>query len=246
MDPQLAWLPAVAFAAAVLSGVFGMAGGMVLLAVLLEAMPVPVAMVLHGVTQATANGSRGWMLRRHVRGRVLGWYALGAVPALALLAWLGLVLERGPLLLLLGGLPLCGALLPRLKASIEDASVAAGCGAFVAGAQVAAGASGPVLDMFFVHSGLDRRAVVGTKAVTQVVGHVAKTAHHGALLLAAGVALPGGPLLATMAGAALAGTAIGRALLERLDEGRFRRWSRVLIVVLSTGVLARGAAALLP
>ena len=42
-----------------LSGIFGMAGGMILVGMLLAMMPVPEAMMLHGVTQMASNGWRG-------------------------------------------------------------------------------------------------------------------------------------------------------------------------------------------
>jgi len=38
-------------ATAFLSGIFGMAGGLILIGVLLVILPVPEAMMLHGVTQ---------------------------------------------------------------------------------------------------------------------------------------------------------------------------------------------------
>src|SRR4051812_33370622 len=41
---------------ALLSGVFGMAGGLILVGVLLVLMPLPQAMVLHAVTQMASNG----------------------------------------------------------------------------------------------------------------------------------------------------------------------------------------------
>ena len=49
-----------------LSGIFGMAGGMILIGVLLVLLPVPEAMMLHGVTQLASNGWRGllwWQAR---------------------------------------------------------------------------------------------------------------------------------------------------------------------------------------
>ena len=52
-----------AFAAAVLftaflSGIFGMAGGMILLGLLLAMLPLAQAMLLHGITQLASNGWR--------------------------------------------------------------------------------------------------------------------------------------------------------------------------------------------
>ena len=59
-----------------LSGIFGMAGGMILIGILLALMPVPDAMMLHGVTQMASNGWRGLLWWRHVR-----WSAVGAYVA---------------------------------------------------------------------------------------------------------------------------------------------------------------------
>jgi uncharacterized membrane protein YfcA len=59
---------AVALTASVLStsfisGVFGMAGGMILMGLLLLFMPLAPAMVLHGLTQIAANLARAWSWR---------------------------------------------------------------------------------------------------------------------------------------------------------------------------------------
>ena len=49
-----------------LSGIFGMAGGMILLGVLLILLDVAPAMVLFGVTQFASNGWRAALWRRFV------------------------------------------------------------------------------------------------------------------------------------------------------------------------------------
>jgi uncharacterized membrane protein YfcA len=55
----IAALTATMVATAFLSGIFGMAGGMILMGVLLALLSVPEAMALHGLTQMVANGWRG-------------------------------------------------------------------------------------------------------------------------------------------------------------------------------------------
>ncbi len=72
-------------ATAFLSGIFGMAGGLVLIGILLVLMPVPEAMMLHGVTQLASNGWRGILWIRHVRWSAIAAYLGGC--ALALIAW---------------------------------------------------------------------------------------------------------------------------------------------------------------
>ena len=50
----------------ILSGILGMAGGMILMAILVSTVSVAAAMMIHGAVQATANGSRAWFLRSHI------------------------------------------------------------------------------------------------------------------------------------------------------------------------------------
>ena len=59
------------FATSFLAGIFGMAGGMILMAVLLAFMPVPQAMMLHGVTQVTSNLWRAVLWRAYVEWRIV-------------------------------------------------------------------------------------------------------------------------------------------------------------------------------
>ena len=68
-----------------------MGGGVILMLVLLSQMPVPQAMVLHGVVQFVANGTRAATHRNHVWWRSVGWYSLGAgmaVTGLIIVKWL--------------------------------------------------------------------------------------------------------------------------------------------------------------
>src|SRR6186997_103233 len=96
-----------------LSGIFGMAGGMILVGILLVLLPVPEAMMLHGVTQMASNGWRGLLWFKHVRWMAVGAYVSGC--ALALIAWsfTRYVPSVPVALLLLGLTPFAVRLLPK-------------------------------------------------------------------------------------------------------------------------------------
>ena len=64
-----------------ISGVFGMAGGMVLLGVLLVYFDVATGMVLFSIIQLTANGWRALHWRQFVRWPIFYWYVAGALLA---------------------------------------------------------------------------------------------------------------------------------------------------------------------
>ena len=68
-------------ATSAISGVLGMAGGMILMAILVSTVSVSAAMLIHGAVQATSNGSRAWFLRSHIQWHILPAYCLGAAVA---------------------------------------------------------------------------------------------------------------------------------------------------------------------
>src|SRR5882762_11629836 len=75
----LALLGATIVFTSFLSGVFGMAGGMILLGVLLNYFDVATGMILFSVIQLFANGWRVVQWRQYVLWPIFGWYLLGAV-----------------------------------------------------------------------------------------------------------------------------------------------------------------------
>ena len=62
---------------AFLSGIFGMAGGLILIGVLLVVFPLPTAMVLHAVTQMASNGWRAPLWWRHIVWKSTAFYVAG-------------------------------------------------------------------------------------------------------------------------------------------------------------------------
>src|SRR6516165_925362 len=82
---MIAALGLLMVATAFLSGLFGMAGGLILIGVLLALMPLPTAMVLHAITQIASNGWRAVLWRAHIRWRPVGVYLIGCPVALLLL-----------------------------------------------------------------------------------------------------------------------------------------------------------------
>src|SRR5256885_17191384 len=75
---MIAALGALMVATAFLSGLFGMAGGMILIGVLLMLMPLPTAMVLHAITQMASNGWRAFLWRAAISGGAGGRFLFGA------------------------------------------------------------------------------------------------------------------------------------------------------------------------
>lgn len=231
-------------ATSVLSGILGMAGGMILMAVLVSVLSVGAAMMLHGAVQAIANGSRAWFLRAHIQWRILPAYALGAGLTLAGFVALALVPDADLVLIVVGVLPFLARLVPHLRGlDISHLPTAIGCGALVTAAQLLAGASGPLLDVFYLNAPLNRFEIIASKAITQAGGHVLKLVYYG-LIIGVTDSVPAWMYGAAIL-AAVVGTRLGTRLLERVTDDRFRRVSGLVILFIAGVCVAKGTWGLL-
>ena len=88
-----------------ISGIFGMAGGLILMAVLVALVSVAMAMIIHGAIQMFANGFRAFLLREHVDWRVFSLYCIGAGAGVSALFFVSWTPDKRALYLLLGLTP---------------------------------------------------------------------------------------------------------------------------------------------
>ena len=227
-----------------LSGIFGMAGGLILMGVLLAILPLPEAMALHAVTQMASNGWRGLLWWRHAQWRAAATFLTGC--AVALLAWslLRYVPSTPLALLLLGVSPFVVRLLPpSFKPDPERLTHGLLYGSCSMTLMLLAGVSGPLIDTYFLGGTLERRQIVATKAVCQVLSHGAKFVYFGGLVdNAAGL----DPVMAASAVvASMIGTSLARPVLEKLSDVQFRRWASHIITVIAVFYLSQGSYLLL-
>ncbi|BBK34629.1 putative membrane protein YfcA [Stella humosa] len=237
---MMLFLGLVMVATAFLSGLFGMAGGMVLIGVLLAFLPVPTAMVLHAVTQMASNGWRAWLWRRHVRWRSVAAYAGGAL--LALVAWSiwSYVPSKPVAFIFLGLTPFLLRLAPAsLAPDPESAVQGVGYGAACMTLMLLTGVSGPLLDSFFLGGRLDRRQIVATKATCQILGHGMKLAYFGGMIADAGQLDPKLAVMAILA--SMLGTTLARRFLEAMTDTQYRRWAGHIITVIAGYFLIQGS-----
>ena len=223
-----------------ISGILGMAGGMILMGILLLMMPLPAAMMMHGVTQLASNAWRALLWRKSVDWRVFRGYVAGAMLALGLFAMLQLVVSKPVALIVMGLTPFVGLALPEsLHLNVERRGHSFGCGVICSALSLTAGVSGPILDVFFVRSKMTRHAVVATKAMTQSFSHLQKIIYFGAMVAGArGVVEPW--LAAMMVLLAFTGTSLSRRVLERMNDQSFRFWTRWTVMALGIYYIANG------
>ncbi|NBV54780.1 MAG: hypothetical protein EBR79_03610 [Proteobacteria bacterium] len=237
-----------AFVASLLSGVYGMAGGLVLLAVYLMFLPTAKVMLLHGLVMFVACAGRAVIARDQLLPSVL---ITGAVMA-PLLCWFFIsheVVLPKPLIYILVGITSFIVWLPPSKFSIpvgkkRGASVPTAASLIFT---LSLGAAGPMIDAIFLQSGLNRAKIMANKAFLQVLAHGSKIIVYGGLTLLAPDALQstytplllGGSLVA-----ALAGTWAGNHILQQMSENFFTRTSRWLISAIAVYYVVQGVMSL--
>jgi uncharacterized membrane protein YfcA len=224
---------------AFLSGIFGMAGGLILIGVLLVVFPLPTAMVLHAITQMASNGWRAALWFKHIVWRSMAFYVAGCLVSVGLWSIVLYVPDKAMALLLLGLSPFIIRAIPDriLPRSFGPAQVAA-TGLVSMMLMLLTGVTGPLLDTMFLRSPLERRQIIATKAACQVFGHGFKLIYFGALIEQVGQVEPW--FLAIAVTSSIIGTSLGRLLLEKLSDAQFRIWSNRLITALASYYVAYG------
>jgi uncharacterized protein len=231
-----------AFLTATLSGIFGMAGGLVLMGVLALILPVSAAFVTHGLLQLVSNGWRAVLHREHLAWAIVGWYALASIIAGGMVAVIAFVPSQPILFLALGLVPTL-VWLPKNWLALDAAkpSHALLSGFLVTSLNLLAGVAGPLLDIFFVRTALTRHQIVATKAATQVFSHLAKIIVYGMpFLTLSKSALPPFWVFALAIPASMLGTTAGGWVLDRMSDVNFKRWTAWIVTAI--GVLYLGKA----
>src|SRR6201994_1152206 len=229
---MIAALGALMVATAFLSGLFGMAGGMILIGVLLILMPLPTAMVLHAITQMASNGWRAFLWRAHIRGGPVSVYLIGCAVALALWSLTRYVPDKPVALLLLGVTPFMARAMPKdIKPNPDSIWQGTVYGTVCMGLMLMTGVSGPLLDTFFLGGNFGRREIVATKATCQVASHLTKLIYFGGIIDQAATL---DPVLAAVAiAASMLGTSLSRRILEAMSDQQFRQWAGLLITTVA-------------
>jgi uncharacterized membrane protein YfcA len=231
-----------------LSAIVGMAGGIVLLSVMLLFLEPLVAVPLHGVIQLVSNSSRTFIQREHVRWRIIGSYGLLLLPGSVIGLFIAQSLPATVARLIIGVFVIVATWMPSLffmgthPENTDPHRRFLALGGVVGTVNMTIGATGPLIAPFFLNLGLARKSIIGTKAAAQAFGHVVKIVVFGFAGFAFGeYALP----LSALCMLVIAGTWLGSQLLEYVSEIWFRRLFMTVLTVVALRLIIWEGLALL-
>ena len=128
----LIFISAIGLFSSFVSGIFGMAGGQILLASLLLFMPVASSLVVFAAVQVVSGGWRGWLWRKHVDWTLTWKYIAGSLAAYACMRFVNFVPSKPMVYLGIGLMPFAAFALPKsLAPDVTRPGAAYLCGAFV-------------------------------------------------------------------------------------------------------------------
>jgi len=225
---------------ALLASVTGSGGTTVLLPVLVLFFGIRDGVAIITIANLAANLSRVVIHREEVVLPVVGWFALGAVPASLLGAYLFVIAPPDLLIRLLGVVLIGVALWRRLRpfpptrqAVVWFLPIGTTFG-FLEGI---IGSTGPLMAPFFLAFGLMKGAYIGTDALATVAMQITKLSVFGsAELLGARELAIGLALVPCM----IAGTLLGRKVLDHVSERAFSILVEIMIVAAGLNFLVRG------
>ncbi len=222
-------LGAVTFALSTLA-----AGGGAILSLPAASALIPLRAVAPVVCLASLVSSlqRVWLYGRDIEWRVLVWVLPGVIGGGLLGAWLFARLEARWLGLLLAGFLVWHVLRQYSRSGAPSFAMRdwyfLPAGLATGAISGLVGASGPLMNPFYVNAGIQRERMIGTKAVSTLLMQCAKASGYAA----AGV-IDARLLLyaAALAAGALLGNWLGRHWLRRLSLAGWRHWVNAALLV---------------
>jgi uncharacterized protein len=238
-------LGVVAVLTSIVSGIMGMAGGMLLLAVLLLRLEPAVAIPVHGVVQLVSNGSRAFFLRRHIAWSAVWRFVWPLLPAGALGIWLLAYIPSSGSRIAIGLFVLASTWYKSfftLGNGVRPSSALPLGGALVGLFSTLIGATGPLLGPFIVALELGSQSTIATLAACQIFQHASKVLLFGLRGFDVASYLVPCALLCVCA---VIGSAIGTRLLDRIPEKSFKLTVRLTLTALALHQLYVGLSSLL-
>lgn len=215
VELQLGGLGVLGVVAGMLTTVAGMGGGMLLVAVLVALRGPHAALAITTPALFVSNGHRAWLFRKSLDWSVATSFALGAIPAAALVGYfvptlpgwtLAAILAFASMLTLARSAGLID-LRPK-RAAITSAG--AGIGALAA----TAGGAGALTSPLFLAAGLSGATYVGTVALAAVALHAGRLVGYGS----GGMLRPElAPAMLVLLAGLVTGNLAGKRLRSKVD-----------------------------
>lgn len=164
----------IAFCTSSLTAVFGLGGGMILIACMPLFLPAPAIIPLHAATQLVSNGSRALFAWREIEWQFTVSFLLGSIVGGVLAAQLASFINLHYLPLIMAAFILFNVWGGGIQFKANPKGEFVTIGFIQTGLGMLVGATGPMGQSTLVRKGLKRDEIVTTSAVFMVITHLLK------------------------------------------------------------------------
>lgn len=217
-----------------LTASIGIGGGMLMLAIIAQLMPVKAIIPIHAVVQVGSNAGRAMMMLKDVCWQYFFWFALGSLLGALIGGQLLINLPIGLLQLCLGLFILFTVWGPSFVSKIANNKTLLLGGAISTFLTMFVGATGPLVVAIIRAFKLPRFKLVATSAACLVLQHALKILAFGVLGFNFSPYLV---LVILMIFSGFIGTLIGKRMLVKVDEQRFQSYLNIILTILALRLL---------
>lgn len=238
---MLALLSGASFLAALITGVTGLAGGVVLMSALVLFYDVTTAIALHALLQAFSNFIRVLVFRKNIDWPSALRFVSLVIPGVYLGAQLGQNFPKQAIEVALGGIILWSSfqIKPKLEPS-ENKSIFIVLGFVSSFLGMIVGVVGPFIAPFFIKAGLTKEKLIATKSFGQAAVQIAKVITFSSLLNFSFWQFQ--QEIFAMFMAILVATLLAKKVLKNISEKIFVQGLRVILVLSALKVLTQALA----
>lgn len=224
------------------SASMGIGGGLLLLIIMANIMPLAALIPVHGLVQLGSNVNRMVMTRQHIQMSIVGYFAIGAVIAALVASFVIVQLPLSLIELAIGIFVL--AMVWGIKPQKRDLPkslriLAGGVTTFLS---MFIGATGPLVAAIIHSQRADKHQIVATFSTCMSMQHGLKMLVFGVVGFAF---LPWLPLVIAMIVSGAIGTWIGLKLLNRFSANTFKWAFKGIMTGLALRTLYSGVQGLL-
>lgn len=217
-----------------LTAAFGLGGGVIMLAALVNFLPVAVVIPIHGVIQASSNLSRALLLRRHICWYIVCYYFIGAIVGALIGGQFVIALAESLLLTILGVFILYVVWGPKPKQLKPSKLGYILGGIWITFSTMFIGATGPLAMALIPRQQMQSQQVSATHGSLMIVQHGLK------IIIFSGLGFAfkeWAVFLVAMLVTGFIGTFFGKSILQRLPQKQFQTGVTVILTLLALKML---------
>jgi uncharacterized membrane protein YfcA len=214
-----------------ISGMTGMAGGTILLAIIASIVDTAFIVPLHGTVQLFSSGTRLFLFFKHIKWKIIFFFFIGILPGALIGIYVFKLLDKNIIKLLMGIFILVVTYLPGSKKESKSSFAIFLPIGFLSGLiGIFFGAIGPFIAPFFVRKDVLKEELVATKATCQSIAHVIKIPLFG--FIGANILVYWNTIL-FLCLAVIVGTIIGKNMLNKMSDVTFKKIFKIILTIIA-------------